>query len=160
MTRIDSPSGRLARLGFADATAAAATVTAWRERGTPDQVDGALRMLQATPDPDLALAGLDRLVGVRPGLLAELGADTGFAGRLIAVLGASLALNQHLGTHPDDIVPLLGSVHRRDAAALRAELLAAVGADPSAVSPVAAANRSDDCAGPTAGPCCGSPRAT
>ena len=39
MTRIDSQSGRLARLGFADAAVAAAMVEAWERCGTPEQIE-------------------------------------------------------------------------------------------------------------------------
>ena len=144
MSRIDSQPARLARLGFADATAAAAVVDAWRERGTGEQVELALAELQRAADPDLALVGLNRLASARPGVFAELGADPGFARRLIAVLGASIALNQHLGTHPDDVDALVGEVRRRPLADLRAELLFAVGADPGAAAPVAEPARSDD----------------
>lgn len=144
MTRIDSRQARLARLGFADATAAAAMVDAWADLGTPEQIEQALTALPGTADPDLALAGFNRLVQERPGLFAELGADPEFARRLIAVLGASIALNQHLGGHPDDVTVLAGSVHRRQAGELRAELLAAVGADPASADPAADPTRSDD----------------
>lgn len=144
MSRIDSQPARLARLGFADAAAAAAMVEQWRRIGTADQVDRALEELPGTADPDLALAGFDQLVTARAGLFDEIGADAAFARRLIAVLGASVALNQHLGNHPDDVSVLGGSVARRTAAELRAELLDAVGADPDDASPVAARGRSDD----------------
>nr|WP_300146305.1 bifunctional [glutamine synthetase] adenylyltransferase/[glutamine synthetase]-adenylyl-L-tyrosine phosphorylase [Propionicimonas sp.] len=144
MSRIDSQPARLARLGFADATAAAAVVDAWRERGTEEQVELALAEAQRAADPDLALAGLNRLASAHPGVFAELGADPGFARRLIAVLGASIALNQHLGTHPDDVEVLTEAVQRRPPADLRAELLRAVGADPGAEAPVAEPGRSDD----------------
>jgi glutamate-ammonia-ligase adenylyltransferase len=144
VTRIESQPARLARLGFADATAAAAMVEAWQRVATPEQVELALAELPGTADPDLALAGFHRLAGVRPSLFAELGADPEFARRLIAVLGASAALNQHLGTHPGDVDALLGSVARRPAAALRVELLRAVGADPDSATPVADKGRSDD----------------
>ncbi len=144
MSRIDSRPARLARLGFADATAAAAMVDAWAASGTPEQVEQALGALPGTADPDLALAGFNRLVQERPGLFAELEANPDFARRLIAVLGASIALNQHLGGHPDDVAVLAGSVARRPVAELRAELLEAVGADPASDVPVADPGRSDD----------------
>ena len=144
MTRIDSQSARLARLGFADAAAVATMVEGWQELAAPGQVDLALGELQRTADPDLALAGFDQLTRARPGLFGELAENPAFARRLIAVLGASVALNQHLGTHPDDVNALTGSVERRPAADLRAELLTAVGADPGAESPSAEKGRSDD----------------
>ncbi|MGC3992581.1 MAG: bifunctional [glutamine synthetase] adenylyltransferase/[glutamine synthetase]-adenylyl-L-tyrosine phosphorylase [Propionicimonas sp.] len=144
MSRIESPSARLARLGFADAVAAAAMVEAWEQHGTQDQIDLALAELPGTADPDLALAGFNRLLAARPTLFAELGEDAAFARRLIAVLGASSALNQHLGTHPDDVAAVMGSVERRTPTELRAELLLAVGADPDSPVPVAEKVRSDD----------------
>lgn len=144
MSRIDSQPGRLARLGFADAAAAAAMVDAWQQFGTSEQIEQALAELPGTADPDLALAGFSGLVAARPGLFAELGVDAGFTRRLVAVLGASVALNQHLGAHPDDVGVLFGSVARRPAPELRAELLDAVGADPDAPAPAAEASRSDD----------------
>ena len=105
-------------------------VEAWAEHGTPEQIDAALAGLPGTADPDLALAGFNELVRVRPGLFAELEADPAFARRLIAILGASVALNQHLAGHPEDVDVLLGSVERRSAEELRAELLSALDADP------------------------------
>ncbi len=144
MSRIDSQPGRLARLGFADATAAAAVVESWRSLGTAQGIELALSELPRTADPDLALAGFNRLAHARPGLIDELGTDPEFARRLIAVLGASLALNQHLGTHPEDASAVAGDVSRRPLADLRAALLAAIGADPSSSVPVADAGRSDD----------------
>lgn len=144
MDRIDSPSARLARLGFADASAAAAMVDAWRERGNADQVELVLAELQGAADPDLALTGFNRLLAARPGLFAEVGADPDLTRRLVAVLGASVALNQHLGTHPDDLAALTGSVARRTPPELRTELLEAVGADPADPTPAAEPARSDD----------------
>ena len=144
MSRIESESARLARLGFADAATAAAMVEAWQQRGTPEQIEQALGELAETADPDLGLAGFDQLVTVREGLLARLGEDPAFGRRLIAVLGASVALNQHLGTHPDDVAAVAGSVARRSPAELRVELLEAIGADPESAHPVADHTRSDD----------------
>jgi glutamate-ammonia-ligase adenylyltransferase len=55
-------------------------------------------------DPDLALAGLARI----PVTLGELRDDPGFRDRLIAVLGVSTALADHLARHPDDRAVLRG----------------------------------------------------
>ena len=96
MTRIDSQSGRLARLGFADAAVAAAMVEAWERCGTPEQIELVLTELPSTADPNLALVGLNRLVEARPGLFGEFGDNPDFARRVIAVLGASAALNLSL----------------------------------------------------------------
>jgi glutamate-ammonia-ligase adenylyltransferase len=109
-------AGRLARMGFADAARAQATVG---ELGLSDRL---LDVLAAAADPDLALAGLARLLqatgggtdgpagdgrgpagdGGADGLRAALDADDGFAARLIAVLGVSVALADHLARHPAD----------------------------------------------------------
>ena len=54
-------------------------------------------------DPDLALAALLRLAEAAPDrdeLLSDLVEDADAAGRLVAVLGASVALGDHLATHP------------------------------------------------------------
>jgi [glutamine synthetase] adenylyltransferase / [glutamine synthetase]-adenylyl-L-tyrosine phosphorylase len=57
--------------------------------------------------------------------------------RLLAVLGASAALGDHLARHPEHWTILIDDVDPCDAAALRAELLTAVGADPTDAEPVA-----------------------
>ncbi|MBA3021849.1 bifunctional [glutamine synthetase] adenylyltransferase/[glutamine synthetase]-adenylyl-L-tyrosine phosphorylase [Propionicimonas sp.] len=144
MSRIGSQSGRLARLGFADAAASAELVAAWTNHGTSAQIDAALTELQCAADPDLALAGLNNLVHARPDLFELLAANEVLIHRLAAVLGASVALNQHLCANPGDLEVLCGAVDRRSLAELRAELLAAVGADPDLSEPVADHTRSDD----------------
>lgn len=144
MSRIGSRSGRLARLGFTDAAAAAELVEAWSQRATPQQIDQALAELQCAADPDLALDGMNNLVHVRPDLFELLASDEVVIDRLAAVLGASVALNQHLVANPADLEILCGSVERRSLATLRTELLVAVGADPSDARPVADPSRSDD----------------
>lgn len=144
MSRIGSQSGRLARLGFADAAASAELVAAWTNHGTSAQIDAALTELQCAADPDLALAGLNNLVHARPDLFELLAANEVLIHRLAAVLGASVALNQHLCANPGDLEVLCGAVDRRSLAELRAELLSAVGADPDLSEPVADHTRSDD----------------
>ncbi len=144
MSRIGSQSGRLARLGFADAAASAELVAAWTNHGTSAQIDAALTELQCAADPDLALAGLNNLVHARPDLFELLADNEVLIHRLAAVLGASVALNQHLCANPGDLEVLCGAVDRRSLAGLRAELLAAVGADPDLSEPVADHTRSDD----------------
>lgn len=144
MTRIESQSVRLARLGFADVARAAELVESWATSGTAEQIDAALSALTEVPDPDLALAGFHQLTQIRPTLLGEGAADPEFLARLVAVLGSSVALNQHLVAHPDDLELLRGPLERRSAEEWRTALLAAVGADPSAAEPVAEARRSDD----------------
>jgi glutamate-ammonia-ligase adenylyltransferase len=144
VSRIGSQSGRLARLGFADAAASAELVAAWAKHGSAEQINRALAELQEAADPDLALAGLNKLVLARGDLFDVLAASEVLIGRLAAVLGASTALNQHLCANPGDLEVLCGSIERRSLAELRAELLAAIGADPSQAEPVADHARSDD----------------
>ncbi|MCE1174608.1 MAG: bifunctional [glutamine synthetase] adenylyltransferase/[glutamine synthetase]-adenylyl-L-tyrosine phosphorylase [Propionibacteriales bacterium] len=144
MSRIGSQSGRLARLGFADSSAAAELVAGWADLAPASTVDTILAELQTAADPDLALTGMDRLVRARPELFAAMLADTDLMNRLVAVLGASAALNQHLGIHPGEVDVLAGSVERRDLDALRDELLTAIGAEGDPATPVAPATRSDD----------------
>ena len=131
-------AGRLARLGFADAARAERTIGELR---LDDQLISALG---DAADPDLALAGLARLLpsgrGAPPGLRSALQAEPSFARRLIAVLGASAALADHLTRHPDDWRALrgAGARHRPAAGELRAALLQAVGAAPGDAEPRAA----------------------
>ncbi len=89
-------TGRLARLGFADPERAGLLLG---DAGLdPDSDAGLLAALAAAPDPDLALVGLSRI----PAAVAELRGDDGFRDRLIAVLGVSAALADHLARHPAD----------------------------------------------------------
>jgi glutamate-ammonia-ligase adenylyltransferase len=134
----------LARLGFSDAAAAADMVTRWSQVAAPGQVDQVLAELQSTADPDLALAGFNQLVLERDDLFGVLSSGEDVLPRLAAVLGASVALNQHLGAHPGDLDVLGGPVTRLDAAELRFRLLTAIGADPGSDHPVADPGRSDD----------------
>ena len=142
-------TGRLARLGFADAARAEGLVTDLR---LDDQLIGELA---AAGDPDLALAGLARLLQAPAadvaGLRPALSADAAFAGRLIAVLGASAALADHLARHPVDWRLLRGPAawHRPGPGELRAALLAAVGAAEPAAAPGAAAPDPAEPAGPS-----------
>ncbi len=136
--RVSTATGRLARLGFADAEGAGRTFA--RLGGAPDEL---VHLLASTADPDQALTYLADLadrVDDRDDLLTALRDDEGSAMRLLSVLGASSALGDHLLRHPDhwrDLTdPGLGST-RPAAFALRACLLRAVGADPSVDVPVA-----------------------
>ncbi|NKZ07643.1 bifunctional [glutamine synthetase] adenylyltransferase/[glutamine synthetase]-adenylyl-L-tyrosine phosphorylase [Actinomadura latina] len=139
--RSSSLAGRLARLGFTDA-ARAEWLLRDAERGTGSRpADELLDALGGTADPDLALDGLLRLLasaeekGVAGELRAALAAEPGTRERLTAVLGVSAALGDHLARHPDHWRVLRdGPPPEGDP---RAELLAAVGADPSADEPVA-----------------------
>ena len=143
MSRIDSLAGRFARLGFGDPSRAVAIVESWYSTAPLEQCHGIVEELLPTADPDLALAGLNRLVHVRPDLITALWGNPAWSRRLIRVLGASAALNQHLSAHPEDIDVLAGDITRRPLEALRAELLTAIGADPASPQPVAEAKVSD-----------------
>src|SRR6478609_5100366 len=117
--------------------------------------DGLLVDLAGAADPDLALMGLLRLMESLRALgardpddpdVAE--ADVGHLlqavrvggpvrNRLIAVLGSSAALGDHLARHPAHW-PALTADHPATEDELRSDLLLAVGADPTSHEPVAA----------------------
>ncbi|MBM0235011.1 bifunctional [glutamine synthetase] adenylyltransferase/[glutamine synthetase]-adenylyl-L-tyrosine phosphorylase [Micromonospora sp. STR1_7] len=123
MSRPTRAPGRLARYGFGtaegDGGARAADLLGpdglrlWRpdEQEPVDEPAGELlAALSRAADPDLALRQLHRIVeaeGRTTGdttespLLADLHADPGLRRRLIAVLGASSALGDHLVAHPE-----------------------------------------------------------
>ncbi|SDD13337.1 glutamate-ammonia-ligase adenylyltransferase [Sanguibacter gelidistatuariae] len=160
--RTTSLTGRLTRLGFSDARRAAqlcadSDLVAVVGEVTADS--GLVVALGDAADPDLALLSLVRLCSA---LLAEDSADSvrraelvatsltstiwdgDDAGvltrrRLVAVLGASIALGDELVRHPElvDVVADATSAVGVDVRAVRAEMLAAVGADADAVVPVA-----------------------
>jgi glutamate-ammonia-ligase adenylyltransferase len=139
--RVVTVAGRLARLGFSDVPRS--TVAIERLGASGDEL---VHIAATAADPDQAVALLVDLadrVEDRHGLLRTLADDEGTSMRLLSVLGASAALGQHLLRHPEhwkDLTdPLLGST-RPTARALRAHLLAAVGADPEASSPVSSGN--------------------
>ncbi|ROO83790.1 glutamate-ammonia-ligase adenylyltransferase [Actinocorallia herbida] len=132
--RRTSLAARLARLGFTDASAAQAALAA-----APVPLDeSVIDALGGTADPDLALPGLLRLVDADPALPRLLQADPAFRARLLAVLGVSAALGDHLARHPEQWNVLRGRPPAPDPSELRADLLTAVGADPAAAAPVAA----------------------
>jgi glutamate-ammonia-ligase adenylyltransferase len=139
--RAASREGRLARAGFKDVAAAARELERPRLSGAGLD-DGLLDALAQASDPDRALAGLGRLLDAAPdadALVAALGDDEPLRARLIAVLGLSAALGDHLVRHPDHwrVLSGLDMAHRPDAAEVRAAMLAAVGADPELAQPVA-----------------------
>ncbi|BCJ63518.1 bifunctional [glutamine synthetase] adenylyltransferase/[glutamine synthetase]-adenylyl-L-tyrosine phosphorylase [Polymorphospora rubra] len=125
MSRPTSAQARLARYGFgvtgAGATGRPGTAAAellgpdglglWNPT-THEPADGAaaelLAALSRAADPDLALRQLHRLVESErrtapdgPGVVDALHVDQGLRRRLIAVLGASSALGDHLVANPD-----------------------------------------------------------
>jgi glutamate-ammonia-ligase adenylyltransferase len=124
--------------------------------------DGVLFALSEAPDPDLALTGLvrllealgrrsvDRAPGDEDGAGESDGSGSGHPARLravlrsggpardrlLAVLGTSAALGDHLARHPDHWMELVDDGHVvPDADAVRADLLSSVGADPDAPHP-------------------------
>jgi len=139
----------LARLGFTGTARAAQTVAALglddpsvpvADPAAPTRLT-LLAALADTADPDLALSALARLAdaaaqaeaGGRRELLDALVAEEGLRGRLLAVLGASAALGDHLVEHPGDWRLLADDAQvdcRPSAYGLRRTLLRAVGADP------------------------------
>ncbi len=136
--RRTTPAGRLARMGFADAARAQRLVTedlALDAEGADAEL---LAALAAAADPDLALVTLARMPR-DPELTAAMRADAGLRNRLTAVLGASAALGDYLVRHPADWHVLSGpdALRGGTAAEARAALLAAVGARPDDLAPVA-----------------------
>lgn len=137
--RTQTPVGMLARKGFLDA-ARAATLFARMPDCTMELVDD----LAAAPDPDQGLAALVDLQAADPTRTAEALADGGWRRRMIAVLGFSQALGQHLIAHSADLDVLRAEPRTRSADQIRAELLGSVGlarladAEPQALSMVQA----------------------
>jgi len=124
--------GTLARRGFVDAVAAGRVIDHWA-----DEYEPLLDVLAKSADPDLALAGLDRLCERVPDLLARLTAAPVLARQLIMVLGGSSQLSQHLIAHPEHLELLETELVKVPAASLRRELLEATGADPESPTPIA-----------------------
>ncbi len=125
-------------MGFTDAHHAAGVIEGLLTdfSGDDGQCNALIKGILASADPDMCLASAQRLLAERPGLLDEAIANPAFAMRVFKVLGASVALGQHLYAHPDDLDVLMIAPARSGAGMLRAELLTAVGADSSAPTPV------------------------
>ncbi|WP_024287986.1 bifunctional [glutamine synthetase] adenylyltransferase/[glutamine synthetase]-adenylyl-L-tyrosine phosphorylase [Cellulomonas sp. KRMCY2] len=128
----------LVRLGFADAARAAALLADRDLRAVVGPVDAGAPLIDAlgaVASPDDALVALTRIAGSaaitgEAGWLRTTLLDGGpVRDRLLAVLGASTALADHLARHPDDLVALAEPTPiGGDAGMVRMELLAAVGA--------------------------------
>ncbi|MGH3947204.1 MAG: bifunctional [glutamine synthetase] adenylyltransferase/[glutamine synthetase]-adenylyl-L-tyrosine phosphorylase, partial [Pseudonocardiaceae bacterium] len=105
----------LARLGFTDDGAADAVTRLgwWRDGQARQNAEDALWALSRAPDPNLALRTLLRLANATGDGWAELDAalcrDPGVRGRLLAVLGSSTALGDHLVAKPARWRGLAGS---------------------------------------------------
>jgi [glutamine synthetase] adenylyltransferase / [glutamine synthetase]-adenylyl-L-tyrosine phosphorylase len=132
MIRIETMQGTLARRGFVDAVAAERIIDPWA-----DEYEPLLDLLDKSADPDLALAGLDRLCDQVPDLLARLTAAPVLARQLTMLLGGSNKLSQHLIAHPEHLELLEDELVKVPAASLRRELLEATGADPESPLPIA-----------------------
>ena len=116
LARSGSRVGRLVRLGFAEPARADTLLNDPALAGLTDPLDevfgdGLPDALSQVADPDLALLGLVRLmesldkadtegVGFVGELIAALLHASAGRDRLLAVLGASAALGDHLVTHP------------------------------------------------------------
>ena len=132
--REGSELGRLVRFGFADPRSAGEALTEaglWID-GEP--VDAQLvEAIADAADPDLAAAALRRLLAAAPDLRPALDKEPVLRTRLLAVLGGSVALGDHLVDHPEDWRRLrppaeeLGE-SRPSALGLQRALLDAVGA--------------------------------
>ncbi|HYU67164.1 MAG TPA: bifunctional [glutamine synthetase] adenylyltransferase/[glutamine synthetase]-adenylyl-L-tyrosine phosphorylase, partial [Jatrophihabitantaceae bacterium] len=138
MTTTGRIAQRLARLGFLDAGRASELLSGdvlrlWDAAANEPSDDGAAAVVAAlsrAADPDAALASLALLADAAGPELRE--AVTGSAvlrARLVALLGASPALAQHLIAHPDAWRVLLGGEH--DVTGSAARLVDAVGGAPS-----------------------------
>jgi glutamate-ammonia-ligase adenylyltransferase len=127
--RGSTPAGQLARLGFADPARAERLVA---DLGL-DPAGDLLAAIAQAADPDLALVGLSR-IPLDLDLLAE---DPEFRDRLLAVLGVSAALADHLARHPQDC-RVLASAEPPGPEVIQAELLTAAG-QPEPVAALAAA---------------------
>ena len=141
---MSSRTGQLARLGFADAARADQLLDDPALAGLVDPFDdlfgdGVVDALGAVADPDLALLGLVRLMealrrldddgqhSVRD-LVAALRHRGHGQDRLLAVLGSSVALANHLVGHPEHWSSVTAA-QRRTAEQRRDELVAAVAPD-------------------------------
>jgi glutamate-ammonia-ligase adenylyltransferase len=142
---------RLARFGFEDGRRAAQLLAdpvlgLWdlgRNEPADPEAAPVVAALARAGDPDLALRSLHRLVealdkkdsegSAAAALLARLRGSALLRTRLLAVLGASSGLADHLAAHPADWTVLDANDHgavRPTAQALEQEMLEAVGADP------------------------------
>ena len=106
--RRTTPAAQLARLGFAD-PARAERLLAGLPAFVADGSAGLIDAFALAADPDLALTALTRMPQDGE-MIAALREDLDLRARLIAVLGASAALGDHLARHPDDWRVLRGTL--------------------------------------------------
>ncbi len=115
MTRTASLSGELARRGFDDASHAAEVVQHLAGGAVGECFSGEdmtwLEQCEWAADPDMALEGLESLTEVTKGhphaVLSRICAEERPLRRLVAILGGSMALSQHLFSHPEDLDVLI-----------------------------------------------------
>ncbi|SFM89709.1 glutamate-ammonia-ligase adenylyltransferase [Pseudonocardia ammonioxydans] len=132
-----------ARLGLTgpDATTTLRALGWWADDAPAPGCEEIMWALARSPDQDLALRAVERLSRTAPWpeIDAALRTDRGLRGRLLATLGASTALGDHLISHPDRWLLLADTPERHDPppdlARRSANLLRAVGADPDAPAP-------------------------
>ncbi|VTR75842.1 bifunctional [glutamine synthetase] adenylyltransferase/[glutamine synthetase]-adenylyl-L-tyrosine phosphorylase [Cellulomonas hominis] len=150
-------AGRLTRAGFADVARAERMLADGALVALVGDRDGAgtealLPALADSADPDQALLSLAKIAGsvdrdpARARRLAATLAEDGPARhRLLAVLGASVALGDDLCAHPEHLDTVLDDAPGTGVPveAVRAELLTAVGADPTSPAPVATVTGTD-----------------
>jgi glutamate-ammonia-ligase adenylyltransferase len=135
----------IARLGFADPRRAVTLLgdpALADVAGTPDQIDvnGLSEALARAADPDGALLGLVRFMeavgrhaDLRPEVTAALTTPGDARSRLLAVLGASTALTDHLVAHPEHWTAVGAAVPK--GADERREMLLTAVRTPGAVPP-------------------------
>ncbi len=145
MTDRRSPTS-LARLGLTERRAAQILhgLGWWAGDGPASGAEQVMWALARSPDPDLALRTVERLADAAGSGWVEVDAalrtDVGLRGRLLALVGGSTALGDHLVMHPDRWRRLtdkhaISVDSRPDLDAYTVALLSAVGADPSGDPP-------------------------
>ena len=131
------------RLGFVDPDRVAALFGAEAMSGIVAN-DAIVTALAEAPDPDQAVLGLVRLMEAAQAegphatdLEQALGQDPSLRDRLAAVLGASLALTDHLVRHPEHWREIAREMPRRTPEVRRSAMIRAVGGDPHIPKPQA-----------------------
>jgi glutamate-ammonia-ligase adenylyltransferase len=137
--RVDEPLSltALARAGFTELSAVRARLAEYDEViGTPPLA--ALEQFRGAADPDAALERLLALARRAPDETRRHLSEPAAAGRITRVVGASEGLCEFLMRHPGELAALDAPITRLPSAGeLRADLLAAVGADAQESAPVA-----------------------
>jgi glutamate-ammonia-ligase adenylyltransferase len=124
--RTDTLLGKLARLGFSDLDRAQKLVGELAE--VTDGFAALVRAAAQSPDPDSALYGLAELGRTVPDRLREIADQEPWRNRVIAVLGGSQALGQHLVAHPEVLEVLAVEPRRSSVEEIRARLFEYIGA--------------------------------